>query len=119
MKISISSDHAGHQLRNILIDYLKFKEIENVDRSILICGSGNGVAMTANRYPNVRCAIVWNKELTELARKHNDANCISIPARFVSVDMAKLMVDSFLKTEFEGGRHGKRINKINMNDTDK
>lgn len=145
MKISISSDHAGHQLRNILIDYLKSKEIEvidfgpdseescdypdyvhplckeieNVDGSILICGSGNGVAMTANRYPNVRCAIVWNKELTELARKHNDANCIAIPARFVSVDMAKLMVDSFLKTGFEGGRHEKRINKINMDDSDK
>ena len=138
MIIAITSDHAGFNLRKIIIDHLKdehqikdfgpktddscdypdfvhplCQKIKDFDFGILICGSANGVSMTANKYPDIRCAITWNKELAELARLHNDANCLAIPARFVSVDMAKLMVDTFLSTQFEGGRHEKRVNKIN------
>jgi ribose 5-phosphate isomerase B len=79
---------------------------------ILICGSGNGVCMTANKYPDIRAALCWNKELAELARLHNNANVICIPARFVSLDLAKEMADAFIKTEFEGGRHQRRVEKI-------
>ena len=79
---------------------------------ILICGSGNGVCMTANKHPEVRAALCWNNELAELARLHNNANAICIPARFVSLDSAKEMVKTFLSTEFEGGRHQKRVDKI-------
>ena len=74
---------------------------------ILICGSGNGVQITANKHQGIRCALCWEVEIAELARQHNDANMISIPARFVSEDLAKQMVDTFLTTDFEGGRHQK------------
>jgi len=138
MKIAITSDHAGHQLRKLIKEHLENKEIEIVDfgpttddscdypdfvhplckeinefdYGVLICGSSNGVSMTANKYPNIRCAIAWNKDLAELARKHNDANCISLASRFITTDMAKLIVDSFISTEFEGGRHERRVNKM-------
>ena len=79
---------------------------------ILICGSGNGVAMTANKHQNIRAALCWKVELATLARAHNNANALAIPARFVSLKMAKNMVTEFLKTEFEGGRHLRRVNKI-------
>ncbi len=79
---------------------------------ILICGSGNGVAMTANKHHGIRAALCWTDELASLARQHNNANVICIPARFVSLDLAEKMVTTFLSTEFEGGRHERRVEKI-------
>ena len=79
---------------------------------IIICGSGNGAAITANKHQGIRAALCWKKELAVLARQHNDANIISIPARFVSQKMARGMVKVFLSTDFEGGRHERRIGKI-------
>ena len=87
---------------------------ENAQLGILICGSGNGVAMTANKHQQIRAALCWNIRLAELARQHNDANVIAIPARFVSKRMATQMVQAFLNTNFEGGRHARRVNKIAM-----
>ncbi|MBP5327178.1 MAG: ribose 5-phosphate isomerase B [Bacteroidales bacterium] len=139
--IPIASDHAGYELKKIVIDYLKSKNYDVEDmgtyssdsvdypdfahkvgsvinngtykRGIVICGSGNGVQMTVNKYPNVRCALCWNEEIAKLGRQHNDANIISMPARFVSTELALSMVDIFLNTEFEGGRHLRRVEKIN------
>ena len=90
------------------------QDVENgtVDFGIIICGSGNGVAMTANKYKKVRAALCWIKEISALARQHNDANIISIPARYTSVQQAIEMVDTFLNTPFEGGRHQNRVDKI-------
>jgi ribose 5-phosphate isomerase B len=86
---------------------------ENKDAvGILICGSANGVAMTANKHEGVRAAVCWNKEVTALARKHNDANILCLPARFISSDEASAMIEIFLNTPFEGGRHEKRVKKI-------
>ena len=139
MNISIGNDHAGVELKqNILkelqehkvknygtnssesVDYPDFihpvakdVEINKADIGIIICGSGNGASMTANKYKNVRSARAWNKEICELARKHNNANILSIPARFIKKEDALEIVRIFLETEFEGGRHKKRINKIN------
>ena len=79
---------------------------------IIICGSGNGANMTANKYNNIRSALCWNSEIAELSRTHNNANILSIPSRFVSLNEAKEIVKKFINTEFEGGRHLKRINKI-------
>lgn len=84
----------------------------DADLGIIFCGSGNGVAMTANKHASIRAAIAWNVELAELARQHNNANVLAIPARFVPVDLALQMSDAFLKTDFEGGRHQKRVDKI-------
>lgn len=140
-EIVIGSDHAGFRLKHILIDKLKemsysvkdygcYSE-ESVDYpdhihpvaqyvaqngvpGIIICGSGNGAAMTANKHSDIRCALCWNTELVRLAREHNNANIISIPARFVDDELAFELVDIFLNTEFEGGRHERRINKINI-----
>ncbi len=81
---------------------------------ILICGSGNGVCMTANKHQGIRAALCWNEELAALARQHNNANVLCIPSRFVSIDMAKKMVEVFLTTAFEGGRHEKRVSKISL-----
>ena len=83
-----------------------------VDFGIVMCGSGNGVAMTSNKYPKVRASLCWKVEIAELARQHNNANIIAIPVRFVSEKIAVQMVDAFLKTDFEGGRHSRRVNKI-------
>lgn len=81
---------------------------------IVICGSGNGVAMTANKHTDIRAAICWSKEMASLAREHNDANIISIPARFVSIEETKQIIEVFLNTTFEGGRHKRRTEKINI-----
>lgn len=82
------------------------------ERGILICGSGNGVSMVANKYPGVRAALCWNPELASLARQHNNANILTLPARFISADTAEACVDAFLQTAFEGGRHARRVDKI-------
>ncbi len=81
---------------------------------IILCGSGNGAQMTANKYPNVRAGLAWTTELAQLARLHNDANILAIPGRFVSEDMAWEMTNVFLNTDFEGGRHIQRVQKINV-----
>ncbi len=83
-----------------------------VKYGIIICGSGNGASMTANKHQKVRCALCWNKEIVALAREHNDANILSLPARFISLPQALDMVRTFLETEFAGGRHERRIEKI-------
>jgi len=139
-KVAIGGDHAGFQCKKILIDHLLSQEIEIFDfgtsskestdyadyahplasavekgeyeTGILVCGSGNGVCMTANKHQGIRAALAWTEELATLARQHNNANIICIPGRFVSDDLAKKMADIFLKTGFEGGRHERRINKI-------
>ena len=89
-------------------------DVENgtVELGIILCGSGNGASMTANKHQSVRAALCWKKELAALAREHNDANILAIPARFVSLKMAKDMVKIFLSTDFEGGRHERRVEKI-------
>ena len=103
------------------VDYPDFVHIaiqnslENDAIVVLICGSGNGVSMTANKYPSKRAALCWNAEIAQLARKHNDANVLCIPARFVSVIEARKIILTFLTTEFEGGRHERRVKKINAN----
>ena len=139
--IPIASDHAGYELKEKVKQYLSSKNIDTKDfgtfssesvdypdyahqvgsevnngtykRGIVICGSGNGVQMTVNKYPNVRCALCWTEEIASLARRHNDANILSMPARFISEDLALRIVDIFLSTQFEGGRHQRRVEKIN------
>ena len=88
---------------------------KKADFGIIICGSGNGAAMTANKHPKIRAALCWNKKLVKLAKQHNNANILSLPARFISISQAIEMVDVFIKTEFDGGRHQKRIEKIPYN----
>ena len=101
------------------VDYPDFVHIaiknslENNSVVVLICGSGNGVSMTANKYPSKRAALCWTAEIAKLARQHNDANVLCIPARFVSVIEARKILITFLTTEFEGGRHERRVKKIN------
>lgn len=140
MKIAIGNDHAGtvykfaiktflesigHQVLNFgtdneqSVDYpdfihpvAEYVADQKADLGIIICGSGNGAAITANKHQKVRAALCWNKELTQLARQHNNANILSIPARFVSQHQALDMVKAFLETPFEGGRHQQRIDKI-------
>jgi ribose 5-phosphate isomerase B len=139
-KIAIGGDHAGFEYKQRLVDDLKSKgyevkdfgpfssdsvdypdfahplseavEMSEFEYGILICGSGNGVAITANKHKNIRAALCWNVELASLARQHNNANVICLPSRFVDYNMAKEMVSAFLETEFEGGRHQNRVNKI-------
>ena len=140
MKISIGNDHAGTEYKNAILKHLESKsitvinhgtntndsvdypdfvhpvanDVENhkVDFGILICGSGNGVSMTANKHQGIRAALCWNKEITALARQHNNANILSIPARYTSIQQVIAMVDTFLETPFEGGRHQNRVDKI-------
>jgi len=140
MKISIGNDHAGvaykaaitahleekgHHVQNhgtnteASVDYPDFihpvaSDIESkaADLGIIICGSGNGAAMTANKHQRVRAALCWSKEIVTLARKHNNANILSLPARYLSMTQAIQMVDTFLETNFEGGRHENRVQKI-------
>lgn len=139
--IPIASDHAGYELKEIVKQRLIEKgfdikdfgtnSAESVDypdyahllgsainrgdfhRGIVICGSGNGVQMTVNKYPNIRCALCWTPEIAQLGRQHNDCNVIALPARFISKEIALEIVDIFLNTEFEGGRHQRRVEKIN------
>ena len=140
MKIAIGNDHAGPEYKKAVVSFLEAKGYEvvnygtdtsdsvdypdfghkvaqdvedgKVDFGIVICGSGNGIAMTANKHQGVRCALCWTKEIAVLARQHNNANIISIPARFTAVPQAVDMVDAFLTTAFEGGRHANRVSKI-------
>ncbi|WP_010522709.1 RpiB/LacA/LacB family sugar-phosphate isomerase [Aquimarina agarivorans] len=140
MKIAIGNDHAGTSYKKALIthletlghqvinhgtdgdssvDYPDFahlvaKQVNDaeVDLGILLCGSGNGVIMTANKYPKVRAGLCWNKEIAAIVRLHNNANILGIPARFTAENQVIEMVDTFLATEFEGGRHKRRIDKM-------
>lgn len=140
MKIAIGNDHAGPDYKIAIVQFLEenghevtnygtdtFESVDypdfghrvandvttqKADIGIVICGSGNGIAMTVNKHQNVRAALCWTKEIAVLARQHNDANIISIPARFTSIQQAVEMVDTFLNTKFEGGRHANRVNKI-------
>ena len=136
-KIYIASDHAGFEMKEEIlkvhkdlledlgtnskesVDYPDFASslIENMkkdinSRGILICGTGNGMAMAANRHPNIRAGLVFNVEITKLIRQHNDANILVLPGRFIDVQEAIKCVENFLNTEFESGRHKKRIDKI-------
>ena len=141
--IPIGSDHAGYELKESLKSYLSDKgyemrdfgchSSESVDypdfahpvaslvegstdiKCILICGSGNGISMTANKHQGIRAAISWKAEIAELARLHNDANILVLPARFITDQEAKSIVDIFFSTKFEGGRHQNRVNKISCN----
>ena len=140
MKISIGNDHAGTEYKLAIIGLLKSMDIEvenygtdgtdsvdypdfihpvaedvssgKADYGIIICGSGNGATMTANKHQKVRAALCWNKEIVSLAREHNNANILSLPARFIAIPQALDMVKAFLNTPFEGGRHQRRIDKI-------
>ncbi len=140
MQISIGNDHAGTFYKEKIVEFLKDKgykiinhgtdseesvdypdfihpvaeDVENGKSNfgIIICGSGNGASMTANKHQGIRSALCWNNEIVELARQHNNANILSIPARFVSIQQAIKFVDVFLETPFEGGRHERRVNKI-------
>ena len=87
-------------------------ESGKVKYGIILCGSGSGASITANKHQKIRASLCWKKELAQLARLHNDANILAIPARFVSLKMAKAMLKVFLETEFEGGRHQRRVNKM-------
>jgi len=144
MKISIGNDHAGTEYKFLIKDFLIKKNIEVVnygtdnnnsvdypdfihpvaldvknkksERGIIICGSGNGASMSANKHKNVRSALCWNNQICKLAREHNDANILSIPARYLSKKETIEIVETFLNTPFEGGRHKKRVEKINNNE---
>jgi len=139
-KIVIASDHAGYKLKHDMIKYLDSKGIRVTDLGtdsessvdypdyghplaeavekgdfnfgISICGSGNGISMTVNKHPGIRAALCWNEEIARLARYHNDANICSLPARFIDTASAFNIIDVFLNTNFEGGRHKQRIEKI-------
>ena len=142
MKILIGNDHAGYSLKlsiiknledkyeffdkgsysNESVDYPDYasiiaKEIqsEKGDLGILICGTGNGVCMTANKFKGIRAVICWNEEIAKLAKQHNNANIICIPSRFIKVEEAMKIIESFIMEKFEGGRHERRIKKINEN----
>jgi ribose 5-phosphate isomerase B len=140
MKISIGNDHAGPEYKKAIVQYLEANghEVTNygtdteasvdypdfghavakdvsegkADFGIVICGSGNGIAMTVNKYPKVRAGLCWIKEIAYLTRLHNNANILSIPARYTSIQQAVEIVETFLTTEFEGGRHQTRVDKI-------
>lgn len=140
MKIAIGNDHAGTEYKLAIVGMLKSRGMEvvnygtdgtdsvdypdfvhpvaedvekgNVDFGIVVCGSGNGANMTANKHQAIRCALCWSKEITKLAREHNDANILSLPARFIALPQALEMVNTFLETTFEGGRHERRVEKI-------
>jgi ribose 5-phosphate isomerase B len=142
MKVALACDHAGYELKVKIMNYLreegyeltdfgcysaeptdypefghelaKYISVNLSDMGISICGSGNGINMTANKHPLIRSALCWNTEIAALAREHNDANICALPARFISFDEAKKIADVFLTTAFDGGRHKRRIDKIPM-----
>ncbi|MAJ98239.1 MAG: ribose 5-phosphate isomerase B [Flavobacteriales bacterium TMED288] len=141
MNIIIASDHAGYNLKenikkniskfnlnikdvgcysNDSVDYpvyahklIKEFTLNKYNFGILICGTGNGIAMTANKYKDIRAAVCWNNEIAKLVKKHNNANILCLPARFISLEMANKIINNFINSDFEGGRHLKRIKKIN------
>jgi ribose 5-phosphate isomerase B len=140
MKIGFAADHAGYELKTFLIAMVKNSGIEivdfgtdstasvdypdyahplaiavergDVDCGIAVCGTGNGIAITLNKHQKIRAAICWNTEIAALARKHNNANICSLPARFISENEASKIVETFISTAFEGGRHQRRIDKM-------
>lgn len=139
MEIAIGSDHAGFELKEQVIAYLKSKSMSVLDKGcysseradypdyghavakevidkkilgIVICGSGNGINMSVNKHRGIRGALCWNHEIAALARQHNDANIMALPARFMNIDEAKKCVDAFITEKFEGGRHQDRVLKI-------
>ena len=139
MRLAIGSDHAGYEYKELLkkllepenelkdfgtyskesADYPDFAhpvslavEDNKFDLGILVCGSANGVAITANKHQGIRAAICWNEQLALLARKHNNANILCLPARFIDFSLAEKIVQTFITTEFEGGRHASRVDKI-------
>lgn len=138
LKIAIGADHAGFTYKQALLEWLPNAIVKNFgthspdstdypdfahpvasavesgefDFGILICGSGNGIAMTANKHQGIRAAICWQPELASLARRHNNANIVCIPERFISLDDAKAIIEIFLTTDFEGGRHATRVGKM-------
>lgn len=139
-KIIIGADHAGFELKAAVVAYLQSKDIEVTDvgthsaesvdypdfahalatrieagefsYGILICGTANGIAMAANKHSGIRAAIAWCPSVADMARKHNDANVLCLPARYVATPLALSCVDAFMTTDFEGGRHGRRVGKI-------
>ena len=140
MKIAIGCDHAGVEEKSAIIELLEGKghsmidkgpfstesvdypdyghqvaeavEYKEVDLGVVICGSGNGINMTVNKHQGIRGALCWLPEIASLARQHNDANIIAIPARFLSQEEINIIITAFIEAEFEGGRHGRRVNKI-------
>lgn len=141
MKVHIASDHAGYELKEAVKQHFSMGyewedhgtfSTESVDypdfahpladavskdvtaRGILICGTGNGVAITANKHANVRAALCWNHDIAALARQHNDANVLALPARFIDQATAFDLISTFFNTPFEGGRHERRVRKINI-----
>ncbi len=142
MQLVVGGDHAGYQYKKILIarlqqlghvctdvgpfsdescDYPDFAHplaekvrMGEAQLGILICGSGNGVCITANKHRGVRAALCWNEELAALARQHNNANVLCLPARFISEELAASITQTFINTAFEGGRHERRVNKIDV-----
>ncbi|HTI57683.1 ribose 5-phosphate isomerase B [Mucilaginibacter sp.] len=138
LKIAIGADHAGFEYKEAIAKWLNQENLKDFgtysadsadypdfahpvasavengdfDFGILVCGSANGVAITANKHQGIRAAICWNEELAALARKHNNANIVCIPARFISIEEAEKIIQIFLNTEFEGGRHANRVNKM-------
>ncbi len=139
-QIGMACDHAGFEMKEALKEFLTAKgysikdfgthSVDSMDypdvahplagsiesgeckQGIALCGSGNGISMTLNKHQGIRAALCWNEELAKLARQHNDANILSLPARFIDLDTAKTLVDAFLSTDFEGGRHQRRVEKI-------
>lgn len=140
LKIAVGGDHAGFEYKSRIVkklesqgyfvkDFGPFSEASvdypdyvhplsnaiekgEFDLGIVICGSGNGVAITANKHQGIRAALCWNEELAALARQHNNANVLALPARFISYELAEKLAEIFLTTDFEGGRHQNRVNKI-------
>ena len=140
MKIGLASDHAGYALKQFVREYLTERGFEYEDfgchseescdypdfahqlgaaidnealtTGIAICGSGEGISMTLNKHPKVRAALAWMPEIAHLARQHNDANVLVMPGRFIDTDTARQIMDEFFATDFEGGRHVRRVNKI-------
>jgi ribose 5-phosphate isomerase B len=141
-KIVIGSDHAGYELKQEVMNYLKSKDYEVIDKGcysdaradypdfghavaesilsgeavqgIIMCGSGNGINMSANRHNGIRAALCWTEEIAALARQHNDANILTLPARYIDKETAFACVRAFLENNFEGGRHQQRIEKIDI-----
>jgi ribose 5-phosphate isomerase B len=141
LRIAVCNDHAGYELKTKILEYLEAEGAEvkdfgafsaessdyadfahpmacaikkgEFDFGVSICGSGNGISMTLNKHLGIRAALCWNPEIVHLAREHNDANVLSLPARFVTESEALDMVDVFFSTDFEGGRHQRRIDKMN------